>query len=312
MDEDLPAELDLVPADEGLEEFVARHLPDYAPRLGWEERFGPYLVGTMAVVVVAAAVVGPAELATGGALLALVLISMLVGGVLGEGVAQALHRGEVRRHQRVLRERPWEIQSRVLERFRSRIEVRREELLGPRSTAEAARRPLKEAKEDAERALAYWRERAGQDADDPVVASNLAFAEDLADKVGRALASLDRRHDALRHFFDRCDAKLAALDQGRQDAEESQRLRRLADRAEAAVYDAEAALQAIADRFLRDAREIASALAGLERADLLREAERAPLSEVEVLAERILASEKDAEEDLQRLAASVSGPSPHA
>ncbi|MEQ8331185.1 MAG: hypothetical protein RH859_12065 [Longimicrobiales bacterium] len=290
------------------ESLVDRFAPELAPRLGIEERFGPYVGSIIFTLVVLSLLAQMAGVVLVDAAAAVTLGASFLGGTaLGEGVARVMHAQEQRRHRTWLAERPWEVQERLVSLFRSRVEARRHDLLGPQSSWATTRRPLEEAMQEAERSLRYWEEREGQAPDDPNVVAHRAMAGELAEKLGRALASLDRRSDALRAFLDRCDAKLAVLEQGRRDAEESRKLTGIARQADEVVERADAALGSIAARFVRDARDMADALSGLERVRLLESAAEVPVDGIEAVADRILDEERRTDSELEDLRRSVAG-----
>lgn len=286
----------------GVDDLLARVAPGMVPRLGIEERFGPYMVGFMLGAVAVGGVLEASGGTAGGLATALLLaMALVITVVVGEGASRLSHRAGLARHRRWLRDRPDEVQGRLADLLRTRIERRREELLGPGSDWARARDPVDTAAHEAGASLAYWRERAAQDADDPTVTAHLATAERLAEKLERARDSLDRRSTALREFFDRCNAKLAVLERSRRDLAESRRLTGLAQEADVTVERAHGALEGIAMRFVDDARQVAVALAGLDRTLLLDQAAQGPVEAVEEVADRILASEVEAERALGRL-----------
>ncbi len=284
------------------EALVEHFAPELAPRLGWGERFGPYLAGlVLALWLVQIAIDVTAGPLVAGRLAAVVAAALTMFFVVGEGGARLSQAADRRNHARWLRESPLDFQERLVGIFDQRIQARRHELLGDESEAGLSRQELERALHEAERSQAYWRERVEQDPSDPVIGTHAATADALASKVRHALDSLGRRTDALRRFFDRCEGRVAALKRGARDAEESRRLSGLVVDADLAIEHASLTVEAVAERFLRDADDVMSALAGIERFHLLDGAERAPVHAIEEVADRILESESRAERELESL-----------
>lgn len=213
----------------------------------------------------------------------------LLGSSLGELTARAVSQRRTKRFRRALGRAPWSLYGEVADRFRRKIEAQRLSALGPDSTWQRARQPLVEAAAEAQRAVAYWRERSRQE-EDEVVLAQLNTAERLAEKFTEALEELDRRSQVLQRFFHDCEAKLAVLERGRRDVEESRRLAELSERAEEVVDDTSRVLGSVARDFLSEAVRVGRALGAMERLRIKDSAGDLPLDRIESVADRILES----------------------
>jgi hypothetical protein len=190
------------------------------------------------------------------------------------------------------------------------------------------------AKDEANRAVAYWTQRVAEEsapwggaaapepaanpesaakpesaanpglvADPGFAQSQLALARGLEDKFGRATAEIDARAEALRAFFNRCEVKLGTLESRRRDHEESERLARLSSEADVEIARARNSLEMIGHEFLNEALAVASAIGGLQRLQLLDAAGRVGIDQLETVADRIVeasASDREAIDELER------------
>jgi hypothetical protein len=220
---------------------------------------------------------------------------------LGELTARAVGQRRMRQFRRSLTRTPWVLYGEVADRFRRKIEMQRRRALGPDSTWQRARQPLLEASAEAQRAVAYWRERSKQE-DGEVVRTQLHTAQRLAEKFSEALGELDRRSEVLQRFFHDCEAKLAVLERGRRDVEESRRLADLSERAEEVVEDASRVLGSVARDVLSEAVRVGRALGAMERLGIKDSAGDLPLDRIESVADRILESAAQEHRALDELA----------
>ncbi len=171
--------------------------------------------------------------------------------------------------------------------LRNTIKIHRARTLGARSEWAEARKALAEASDDADRSLAYWRNRLRNDPGDQVVARQLKRATELDRKLGSALGKLDARADVLRKFYNECEARVSVMDRYNRDLEEIRRLDELSGAADLVVADAEATLTGIGASFLRECQKMGEVLGDFERLQLGTLAGEVPLDDIEVLADRI-------------------------
>lgn len=171
--------------------------------------------------------------------------------------------------------------------FRGEIARHRTRTLGSESEWAAAREVLAQATDDADRSVAYWRNRGREDPDDQVIARQLNKATELDEKLRSALGKLDGRADVLRRFFNECEAKVSGMDRYNRDLEEIRRLDRLSGTADMAIAGAEATLAGIGASFVRQARKVRKVFEDFERLQLEALAGEVPLDDIELLADRI-------------------------
>ena len=175
----------------------------------------------------------------------------------------------------------------ALKLLRDRIRRQRERMLGSDSEWVRARAPLTEALGEAKGRIAYWQER-GQDEPESEIASlQLGTAQRLHGKLKDALAEVDNRAAALSYFYHRCEAKLAAMDRSSNDLVEVRRLEQLSGKADAAMAHARGTIEGLAQSFLAEAQNIASALGSADRSQLGVLAGNAPIENIEYLADKI-------------------------
>ena len=175
------------------------------------------------------------------------------------------------------------------EEFRGRINAHRARTLGSKSEWAAARDVLAQATDDADRSVAYWRNRQREEPSDEVISGQLRTATELNGRLRSALGKLDGRADVLHRFYNECEAKISAMDRYNSDIEESRRLDRLSGTAGMAIAGPEATLTAIGASFVRDAQKIGEVFVNFERLQLGTLAGEVPLdnNNIEVLADRI-------------------------
>lgn len=171
--------------------------------------------------------------------------------------------------------------------LRQRVQAHRDRMLGPDSEWGRARGPLEEALIDAHSRLAYWRERLLGEPDSEIASLQLETALKLHDKLKKAVDEVDDRAAVLRHFYDRCEAKLAVMDRSNSDLVEVKRLEELSGRTNTVIADARGAIEGLAQRFLAEARSIATALGSADRTQLGVLAGDAPIDNIEFLADKI-------------------------
>lgn len=175
----------------------------------------------------------------------------------------------------------------ALDLLRQRVQTHQARMLGPDSDWGRARAPLAEALTEAEGRVAYWRERLRQEPDSEIASLQIKTARSLHAKLRAALAAVDDRAAALRHFYHRCEAKLAVMDRSNNDLVEVKRLEDLSGRADAAMAHARGAVEGLAQSFLAEAHNIAAALGSADRSQLGVLAGDAPIENVEYLADKI-------------------------
>ena len=292
MSEELPVLPD--PVDVGdIEELVARYAPDIRPVLSVRTRLGSVgfslLAAGYAWMVHAYVLYGEAYLSKPGTLLvgALWLALGLVGG---EVISRYVHRSRLRIFRRLVEETPWVIHGEIAARFRREIQAQRDRTMGAGSEWHAARQPLQDAFDQANRSMAYWRERLKQDPSNEVTGAQLATAERLTGKFSDALGELDKRSEVLVQFFNDCEAKLSVLEYSKRDFEESRRLSELSDKAEGIIFDATATLASIGRQFVTEAVRVGEALGAVERLQIKESAGDVPLDRIEAVADRIIES----------------------
>ncbi|MDE0239850.1 MAG: hypothetical protein OXQ84_06580 [bacterium] len=171
--------------------------------------------------------------------------------------------------------------------FLRQVESHRARTLGNESEWAAARESLAEALDGAQRSVAYWRARLGQEPDNQVFARQLKTATELRGKLRSALDKLDGRADVLRKFYNDCEARIAVMDRCNRDIEETRRLDRLSGAADVVIAGAETALAGIGASFVREARKMGRVLGSFERLQLKSLAGEAPLDDIEFLADRV-------------------------
>ena len=185
--------------------------------------------------------------------------------------------------------------------FRGQIERHRARTLGRRSEWGAARAELARAVDEADRSMAYWRARLGQDPDNQTFAGQWRTATKLQGKLRSALDKLDGRADVLRRFYNDCEARIAVMDRCNRDIEETRRLDRLSGTADMVIVGAETALAGIGASFVREAHKVGEVLGSFERLQLKSLAGEAPLDDIEFLADRINESSEREYDTVERL-----------
>ena len=187
--------------------------------------------------------------------------------------------------------------------FRSRIEAHRQRTLGANSEWGHARASLAEAADEAQRSSAYWRERLRVEPGNKLAQAQGEVAAKLRAKLGEALRGLDKRAEALRRFYNDCDARIAVMDGRNRDLEESRRLEELSGRADMAIAQADEVIRSIASAFVADAHNMAEALGVVATFGAKSLAGDAPLEDIEYFADQII-EDSDREramiEDLDR------------
>ena len=189
----------------------------------------------------------------------------------------------------------------AVDEFRGQIERHRARTLGRRSEWGAARAELARAVDEADRSMAYWRARLGQDPDNQTFAGQWRTATKLQGKLRSALGKLDGRADVLRRFYNDCEARIAVMDRCNRDIEETRRLDRLSGTADMVIVGAETALAGIGASFVREAHKMGRVLGSFERLQLKSLAGEAPLDDIEFLADRINESSEKEFATVERL-----------
>ena len=190
--------------------------------------------------------------------------------------------------------------------FRAEIGARRQEMLGPTSDWQRARHPLREAGDEANGQVAYWRQRQQHEPKNRVASAQLDTALQLERKFRQALPDLDERSESLLGFFNKCEARISALERGKQDYVQSKRLASLGDRADLVIDEAGATLRRIGESFVGQAIRVGDALGSVERFHLKELAGEVPLDQMKAIADRIIETSVEEREALQNLTASVS------
>ena len=195
----------------------------------------------------------------------------------------------------------------AVDEFRGQIERHRARTLGSRSEWGAARAELARAVDEADRSMAYWRARLGQDPDNRTFAGQWRTATELQAKLRSALEKLDGRADVLRKFYNDCEARIAVMDRCNRDIEETRRLDRLSGTADMVIVGAETALAGIGASFVREAHKVGEVLGSFERLQLKSLAGEAPLDDIEFLADRINESSEAEFATVERLSRRMEG-----
>lgn len=172
--------------------------------------------------------------------------------------------------------------------FRDRIQRHRARTLGAKSEWGLARASLAEAADEAARSTAYWRERLRVEPGNKLALSQREVAAKLRVKLGEALRKLDKRADALRKFYNDCDARVAVMAGRNRDMEESRRLEELSGRADMAIGRAQEVIHSIATAFVADAENMAEALGVVSTFGVKSLAGDAPIEDIEFYADKII------------------------
>ena len=289
----LPDDIDL----SSVEAVVAAFAPELKPPR--------WLLGEIAIILIAlsgAVAVGIGTYPEIGAGVVLGLIFMIPAWAASEfGAAR------MRDYKREVNKTPGVLFDKIASKFKREIKVHRDKVLGPDSEWGRARAPLLQAKDEANRSSAYWRERLEGDATNEAARAQLLTAEELEVKFAAALAELDHRSEALLQFFNECEAKLPVLERFRRDHEESLALEKLKERADGTVADAQSALELIGQQFVSEALRMGQALGALERYELKESAASVPLDRIEHVADQILSSSREERETLAALMEKMEG-----
>ena len=175
----------------------------------------------------------------------------------------------------------------TLRLLRRRVEEQRKRTLGPSSEWELARAPLATALVEVEVEVAYWDERIREEPNSELASLQLRTARKLEAKLRSALGEVDGRAEVLRQFYHRCEAKLAVMDRNNTDLTKVKRLEELSVRADSAIAHAQGTVEALAQHFLTEAQNIASALGSADHSQLSMLAGAAPVDNIEFLADKI-------------------------
>ena len=176
----------------------------------------------------------------------------------------------------------------AIRHFRQLVEQHRAKTMGPESEWARARAPLAKAVNDANKSVAYWRERLKDDPDNQACLSQYRIVKGLEEKLRSALSKVDERADLLTKFYNDCEAKLAVMDRCRQDIREARKVEELSSRADIVVAQAEGSIQALARAFVDEAQRIGSALGETAGAQYKVLAGEAPLDDIDYLADKIV------------------------
>ena len=289
----LPDDLDLTSVDE----VVAAFAPELKPvRWLWGEI--AMLLFFLSVSVLVVTLAYPDVL--GGAVLGiLMMIPAMAGWNFGAE--------RMRDYEKQLNHKPGVLFDAIASKFRRDIEAHRKKVLGPDSEWEQARAPVREAKDEANGQIAYWRTRLEEDDTNEAARAELLSAKELEVKFASALTELDHRSEALLQFFNECDAKLTVLDRFSRDHEKSLALEKLRERADGTVADAQSTLGLIGQQFVAEALRMGQALGALERYELKESAGFVPLDRIEHVADQILSSSREERETLAALVEKMEG-----
>ena len=165
--------------------------------------------------------------------------------------------------------------------FRERIAEHRARTIGANSEWGRARASLAEAADEAQRSVAYWRERLRAEPESELAGAQGRVADRLEAKLGEALGKLDARAAALRKFYNDCDARLRVMDRCNRDLEESRRLEELSGRADIVIARAEGVMESIARAFVAEARAMGEALGIVATVGIKSLAGVAPVENIE-------------------------------
>lgn len=270
------------------EVLVGRYLPDRLPQNTLAKRAPGYLLGVLGGSWLAGAILSATGLWDPSPFSWLILVAIVLV-VTFVGVEVWVRHDYEQKMRRLRRDMAsGALLGDIATRFRADIDRYRQRTLGQNSEWGRARHPLAAAKDEANRAVAYWTERAEAEGGSDLARDQLALARRLETKLGRAIRELDERAEALRAFLNRCEAKLATLEARSRDHEESARLLRLSHDADVQSAEAREALDRIGRDFMAEAVQVANALGGLQQLHLLDEAERLDVDQLETVAERIV------------------------
>lgn len=176
----------------------------------------------------------------------------------------------------------------AIRHFRQLVEQHRARTMDPESEWARARAPLEKAVNDANKSVAYWRERLKSDPDNQVCLRQYRIVKGLEEKLRSALSKVDERADLLTKFYNDCEAKLAVMDRCRQDIREARKVEELSSRADVVVAQAEGSIQALARAFVDEAQRIGSALGETASAQYKVLAGEVPLDDIDYLADKIV------------------------
>ena len=181
-----------------------------------------------------------------------------------------------------------QVQDYAIKHFRQLVEEHRARTMGPDSEWARARAPLTEAVDEADRSVAYWRERLASDPDNDAAARQYRIVKGLEEKLRSALSKVDERADLLTKFYNDCEAKLAVMDRCKQDIVETAKVEELSSKAEVVVAQAEGSIQALAHAFVDEAQRIGRVLGETAGAHYKMLAGEAPLEDIEYLADKVV------------------------
>lgn len=189
----------------------------------------------------------------------------------------------------------------AIRHFRKLIKQHRARTMGPESEWARARAPLEKAVNDANKSVAYWRERLKSDPDNQVCLRQYRIVKGLEEKLRSALSKVDERADLLSKFYNDCEAKLAVMDRCRQDIREARKVEELSSRADVVVAEAEGSIQALASAFVDEAQRIGSALGETAGAQYKVLAGEAPLDDIDYLADKIVECSDGEQEQIKEM-----------
>lgn len=237
----------------------------------------------------------------------LVMVAALAAA---EGGARLWFRQELRDWEARFQSLSWqEIHDIVLQDFRGLVARYREQLLGDNAELRSRRRELERGLDEAKRSVAFWEEAVAAEPNDSSNRVQLRTAQELETKLTQALEALDRRRHRLQDFLAKCDAKAKRMEFSKEKLQESEKLTRLADRADEAISRADDTLDAIGQAFLAEAAEAFGLLGEVERLHLSRVAGELPVDSVEFVAERIIQTVEEEEYQLDSLMHAISATS---
>ena len=189
----------------------------------------------------------------------------------------------------------------AIRHFRQLVEQHRARTMGPESEWARARAPLEKAVNDANKSVAYWRERLKSDPDNQVCLRQYRIVKGLEEKLRSALSKVDERADLLSKFYNDCEAKLAVMDRCRQDIREARKVEELSSRADVVVAQAEGSIQALARAFVDEAQRIGSALGETASAQYKVLAGEVPLDDIDYLADKIVECSDGEQEQIKEM-----------
>jgi hypothetical protein len=287
-----------------IEALVRRHTPELIPQSDRGVRVAVQAAFFLLTATITVTTLGAFGVHAPAVTLAL---ASFAGVAAGAGIGWQMrreHKDQLERFSSTLKHSPWVFYEAVALKFVDEIERQRARTIGPDSEWGRARLSLESAAQEADRSVAYWKQRRATETDG-IAYDQLGAATRLRDKFHTALSGLDQRARLLVAFFNDCEARIAVLQNTKRDYEEIRKLEALADRSDEIVTHAEAMLASIGASFLSEALRVGNALGGLERIGLASLAGEVSVDHLEALADRIVESAEREQRALEAVTESI-------